>query len=91
MCERLVRKHLVRRQRMASDRRGVRVSLTREGRDLVDEVTRRRRIEIEKILETLPPVDWHAMVDALRIFARAAGQVPEQDWSLGWELVDGTD
>jgi len=86
MCERLVRKHLVRRHRIASDRRGVRVSLAREGRELVDEVTRRRRIEIAGILERLPGGDRRPMVAALRMFASAAGEVPEQDWSLGWDV-----
>jgi DNA-binding MarR family transcriptional regulator len=86
MCERLVRKHLVRRHRIASDRRGVRVSLTHEGRELVDEVTRLRRIEIAGILERLPAGDRRPMVAALRMFASAAGEVPEQDWSLGWDV-----
>lgn len=86
MCERLVRKHLVRRHRIASDRRGVRVSLTHEGRELVDEVTRLRRIEIAGILERLPAGVRRPMVAALRMFASAAGEVPEQHWSLGWDV-----
>ena len=39
MCDRLVRKGLVHRQRTNQDRRGVRVSLTRAGGELVVEVT----------------------------------------------------
>jgi hypothetical protein len=28
------------------------------------------------------------LVTTLRMFAEAAGEVPEQDWSLGWGSVD---
>ena len=27
-----------------------------------------------------------SVVDALRALAEAAGEVPEQDWSTGWDL-----
>ena len=43
MCERLVRKGLVRRERSDTDRREVRLTLTASGEYLVQEVTRRRR------------------------------------------------
>ena len=46
MCDRLVRKRLVHRRRTNQDRRGVRVSLTAAGGELVAEVSRRRRAEI---------------------------------------------
>src|ERR1700758_4144484 len=39
MCDRLVRKGLVRRHRQAGDRRSVRITLTAAGRGLVAEVT----------------------------------------------------
>jgi hypothetical protein len=29
------------------------------------------------------------VVEALQAFAAAAGEVPEQDWSLGWGLDHG--
>jgi DNA-binding MarR family transcriptional regulator len=84
MCERLVRKHLVHRRRVSTDRRTVRVSLAPAGRELVQEVTRRRRAEIARILRRIPKADRRAVLIALRAFAHAAGEVPEQDWSLGW-------
>jgi len=84
MCDRLVRKHLVQRRRISVDRRGVRISLTPAGRALVEEVTRRRRVEIAQILRRMPRTDRAAALRALRVFADAAGEVPEQDWSLGW-------
>jgi DNA-binding MarR family transcriptional regulator len=84
MCDRLVRKRLVQRRRIRADRRGVRISLTGAGRALVEEVTRRRRVEIAKIVRRMPRTDRDSALRALRVFADAAGEVPEQDWSLGW-------
>jgi DNA-binding MarR family transcriptional regulator len=86
MCDRLVRKQLIQRRRMGDDRRGVRVSLTPLGRNLVAEVTQRRRSEIARILGRMPSEDRAAALGSLRAFADAAGEVPEQDWSLGWDL-----
>ena len=88
MCDRLVHKLLVQRRRVSSDRRGVRVSLTPAGRDLVQQVSKWRRGEIARILRRLPAEDRPRVLAALRAFADAAGEVPEQDWALGWD-VDG--
>jgi DNA-binding MarR family transcriptional regulator len=88
MCDRLVRKHLVQRRRVSTDRRTVRVSLTVPGRELVEEVTGRRRQQIARILRRLPVADRRPALKALRAFAAAAGEVPEQDWSLGWDVND---
>lgn len=85
MIERLVRKGLVRRSRSREDRRSVRLYLTETGRQVVDQVTRRRRDEIEEILRHIPPEEWPGLADALRRFATAAGETPELDWALGWE------
>jgi DNA-binding MarR family transcriptional regulator len=86
MCDRLVRKRLVARRRGTEDRRVVRISLTDAGADLVSEVSRRRRREIGRIVRRMPPAGRVAVVDALQAFAEAAGEVPEQDWSLGWGI-----
>ena len=86
MCDRLVRKRLVHRRRTNQDRRGVRVSLTAAGGELVAEVSRRRRAEIAAIVERMPNAHRRPVLNALRAFAEAAGEVPEQDWSLGWDL-----
>jgi DNA-binding MarR family transcriptional regulator len=86
MCDRLVRKRLVTRRRTTEDRRGVRISLTSAGAELVFEVSRRRRAEIGRIVERMPTSHRVLVVKALRAFAEAAGEVPEQDWSLGWHL-----
>lgn len=86
MCDRLVRKRLVTRRRSQEDRRAVRVSLTPAGAGLVAEVSRRRRVEIAAIVQRMPAAHHDPVVRALRVFADAAGEVPEQDWSLGWDF-----
>jgi DNA-binding MarR family transcriptional regulator len=86
LCERLVRKGLIARREDHRDRRQVRLALTPAGRELVDAVTRRRRAEIARLLESVPRDSQRQMVDALRALANAAGEVPEQEWSTGWDL-----
>jgi len=86
LCDRLVRKGLVRRREDRRDRRAVRVALTPEGRALVDAVTARRRAEIARLLEQVPADAQRSMVSALQRLAQAAGEVPEQHWSTGWDL-----
>jgi DNA-binding MarR family transcriptional regulator len=87
MCDRLVRKRLVGRRRMSDDRRVVRISLTPAGTEIVAEVSRRRRAEIGRIVKRMPAPHRALVVEALQAFSRAAGEVPEQDWSLGWQLA----
>ena len=87
MAERLVRKRLVHRRRITSDRRGVRLSLTAEGRELVRDVSRRRRSEIGDIVERMQHRDTQAAIAALRSFADATGEVAEHRWSLGSDSI----
>ena len=85
MCDRLVRKSLIRRYRSASDRREVRLTLSPAGRHLVQEVTRRRREELVRLVDTMPRT-WHKpVISALRSLADTAGEVPEKEWWLGWD------
>ena len=86
MCDRLVRKDLVRRRTGRDDRRQLRVALTGKGRSLVDAVTDRRRQEIARIMNEIPPEEQVVLVHALGRLASAGGEVPEQDWSAGWDL-----
>lgn len=84
MCDRLTRKGLVRRYRSVSDRRSVRLALTRTGRSLVDEVTGQRRAQLARIVAATID-EWQPQVArALHAFAVAAGEAPESDWWLGW-------
>jgi len=84
MCDRLERKGLVTRERSGDDRRTVEVTLTADGTDLVTAVTRRRTRDIRTILARMPEQPRVALVGALTSFAEAAGEAPEQAWSLGW-------
>ncbi len=86
MCDRLVRKRLIVRRTERGDRRQVRLALSKAGLELVTEVTNRRRGEIERIVGAIPREEREVLVNALGRFAAAAGEVPEQDWSTGWDL-----
>ncbi len=86
MCDRLVRKGLIRRRTERDDRRQLRVALTAKGRSLVDAVTGRRRQEIGRIMSEIPAEQQAILVQALGRLASAAGEVPEQDWTTGWDL-----
>jgi DNA-binding MarR family transcriptional regulator len=80
MCDRLVRKGLIRRHRARADRRAIQVSITAAGRDVVDQATARRRALIAAILARLPAHRQAAVADALRAFATAAGEIPDSRW-----------
>lgn len=86
MCDRLVRRGLVRRRAARGDRRQVRLALTEAGRGLLDEVTAARRAEIERIVGSLPSEVRTELVASLSAFAEAAGELSDQDWAAGWEL-----
>jgi DNA-binding MarR family transcriptional regulator len=87
MCDRLVRRGLIRRHRARTDRRAVLVSVTPAGRLVVDQATARRRALIGEILGRLPVSRQHAVAGALAAFADAAGEIPDRRWPAG---PDGT-
>ena len=80
MCDRLVRKGLIRRHRARTDRRAVLVAITGSGRQVVDGATARRRELIAEILASLPPARQQAVAAGLAEFARAAGEIPDSQW-----------
>jgi len=80
MCDRLVRKGLIRRHRARADRREVLVSITPSGRQVVDQATGRRRALLREILGKLPAEQQAAVASALAAFAAAAGEVPDSQW-----------
>lgn len=86
MCDRLVAKKLIVRQPYHEDRRHIRLVLTTKGRRLVSDVTERRRSEVGAILKSTSLEDQVILANALSRFAAAVGEVPEQDWSIGWDL-----
>ena len=85
MCDRLIRKGLIRRRISPSDRREVRLALTERGRDLVDHATKQRRIELSRLLESVPMDEQRHLIRALTHMNAAAGEVPDQDWASGWQ------
>lgn len=84
LCDRLVAKGLITRELSAASRREMTVELRPEGRRLVAQVTKQRRREIEAIVARVPVGLRPSMIDALVAFSDAAGEIPEQAWSLGW-------
>jgi DNA-binding MarR family transcriptional regulator len=89
MCDRLVRKSLIRRHRARGDRRAVLISVTPAGRCVVDEATGRRRALIADIMARLPVPAQQAVAQALRAFADAAGEVPDSQWPAALALGEG--
>ncbi len=80
MCDRLLRKGLIRRHRARADRRAVQVSITAAGRQVVDQATERRRALIAGILGRIPAAQQLAVAGALQAFAAAAGEIPDSQW-----------
>lgn len=77
MCDRLVRKGLVRRHRHRGDRRAVLVSVTAAGRQVVAQAAARRRALITEALARLPFDTQLAAAEAFRAFAQAADEISD--------------
>ena len=84
LCDRLVSKKLVRRAVSRGNRRETLISLSAEGRHIVDQVTAFRRAEIERIVGRIPASLRDSTVVALSVFSEAAGEPFEQSWTLEW-------
>ncbi|MGH2353926.1 MAG: MarR family winged helix-turn-helix transcriptional regulator, partial [Chloroflexota bacterium] len=74
LCDRLVRKGLIRRVERDVDRRETEIVLTSKGRRLVEGVTRRRRRDIAAIAERMSPAQLRQAIAGLSAFAEAAGE-----------------
>jgi DNA-binding MarR family transcriptional regulator len=84
LCDRLESKGLIVREAAEGNRREVRVRATEDGAAIVAAVSRRRRAELRKVVSAMPDPDRQTLVRALEVFNEAAGEVPEDDWYLGW-------
>ncbi|WP_239118456.1 MarR family winged helix-turn-helix transcriptional regulator [Paractinoplanes ferrugineus] len=91
MCNRLVRKDLVARQERPDDRRAAWVTLTPAGRDLVGEVTRRRRTSIAALVSDLSITRPLAFASVLNALVEAAGEVSDAEWQRRWSNAVGDD
>ena len=80
LCDRLVARGLVRRNRSRDSRREIQLSLSATGQQLVDDVTAYRRAEIAEILAVLPAGEADGLVGALNAFVDAAQKVLGQTW-----------
>ena len=92
LCDRLVRKRLVRRVRARADRRETDVTLTPDGRQVVERVMRRRRRAITAVLDRMAPDERAAADVALERFAAAAGETAPADpfaWGAGAGAATG--
>jgi DNA-binding MarR family transcriptional regulator len=86
MCDRLVAKELITRHSQDEDRRHIRLVVASKGHQLVSAVGERRRSEMDAIVRSLSLEDETILSQTLIRFAAAVGEVPEQDWSTGWEI-----
>lgn len=84
LCDRLVAKALVARRTPEANRREVRLMVTEAGAAIVGEVSRRRRLELRKVVTAMPDRDRAELVRSLEEFNRAAGETLENSWYLGW-------
>jgi DNA-binding MarR family transcriptional regulator len=84
MCDRLVRRDLIRREVSSTSRRQVEIRLAPAGRRLLGRVTAARRVAIGDIVDRVPAELRPALVTALTAFSDAAGEVPDQAWAVGW-------
>jgi DNA-binding MarR family transcriptional regulator len=90
MIDRLADAGFVARRAHPQSRREVLLRLTKAGRQIVDEVTARRRQEIAAIVSTMSARNRAGLVRALRAFAAAGGEPPPDEIErdllpLGWE------
>lgn len=84
-CDRLVAGGLLDRRDDPTDRRHLVLTLTDEGRRLIDSVTQHRRAAIGAVLAQLPPPNRRTLAADLEAFADAAGEIPDaQSSPLGW-------
>ena len=90
MADRLSAAGLIDRQVNPDNRREIVLSLTGQGRQIVDDVTARRRAEIAAIVAHVPPEQRSGLVAALHAFNDAGGEPavggPTRDViPLGWD------
>jgi DNA-binding MarR family transcriptional regulator len=75
MVDRLIDAGLVERQVPPENRRETRLSLTPAGQVVVDDVTARRRRDLEAIVATIPEAELDRLVRAMTLFSSAADEL----------------
>jgi DNA-binding MarR family transcriptional regulator len=84
LCDRLEAKGLISRTPSAKSRREVILAITATGRRLLKTVTARRRLEIRRIVDSLSRDEQRRVQEAFALLGRAAGELPDDAWQLGW-------
>ena len=84
LCDRLLTKGLIDRATSEGNRREVTLTLSPNGRALINAVTRSRRRELRRIVGRIDPDARRALIAAFDTFATAAGELPDDAWKLGW-------
>lgn len=87
LCDRLVRKRLIRRVEGRPDRRETDIVLASAGRRLVDRVTSRRRRDLAAIAKRMSAEQRQYALAGLRAFAEAAGESPDATL-FGWPELE---
>ena len=78
-ADRLVASSLVRRAENPENRRETLIELTSDGTDIVAQVTDRRQREIRSVLARVEPGERDLVLQAMTVFARAAGEPKVRD------------
>ncbi|RMI44116.1 MarR family transcriptional regulator [Actinomadura harenae] len=85
MVDRLAAAGLVDREASPHSGREILIRLTEAGRNLVDDVTARRRAELAGVVAKMPGAQREALVTALRAFTEAGGEpVATEPSPPGW-------
>lgn len=84
LCDRLVAKGLLDRSPSPDSRREVELSLTREGRAVVQRAIDRRRRDLLTVTRRMTPEERSTVVAAFEIFDRAASSIVEDDSTVPW-------
>ncbi len=81
MCDRLVAKGLIVRDRVEG---GVSLRPSTAGLEVVEAVTRERRAQLQHVVSQLDGRQQDELLRCMDAFRRAAGELAEGEWALGW-------
>jgi DNA-binding MarR family transcriptional regulator len=84
LSDRLIRRGLVHREHRQLDRRVAWLTLTGQGRDLVERAMRRRSLELSHLVDAAPVDGTEQVVRLLNALVTAAGELPEREWWARW-------
>ncbi|MDV3126882.1 MarR family transcriptional regulator [Mycobacterium sp. 21AC1] len=79
ICDRLLKAGFLDRRDDPDDRRSIVLTLTADGRSIVERVNRHRRTAVRRVLRNLAAGDRERLTVALEAFAEAAGEPLERD------------